>query len=411
MDIQSSGEPGPSPQERAPGAGTGVAWSLGGVLGILIGLVIALASVRSTTGGTDQLLMAGVAALGWLLIVLGVAFLRQGVDLLRGADSPLVRQIFPPAAWLILAFLLVLAAGAGLLAWNPPTLVPFSAAHFLATALPVAVLLAFAGRAIGSSKARDLVSSLGWGSLVVPIIASIGELLGGALLLIVILFARGIGLEGLSSFFSQGNFSSGALWPNGPLGSALLILLIGVVVIVAPLTEEALKALVVVFHHPERMQRRDAILWGMAAGGGFAILEGLFNPLQGLLPVQGQAGVTILPLPLPAAWSASMLVRAGASLMHVTTGAIMGQGWYMADAEHRGGRLLGAYGLSFGLHAVWNGMALLMGDMGTSSLVLGPVSWVGIAGLIVLLVFAGVYLVRTVNRERLIWNGQEVVDD
>ena len=411
MDIDSSEEPGAAQQERRRRPRSGVAWSVGGVLGALVGLTVVFVSVKSVTSGTDQLLTAGVIALGWLLIILGAAFLWQGIDLLRGAEGPLVRQVFLPAAWLVAAFVLVLVAGAGLLAWNPSTLVPFSVAHFLATALPVAVLLAFAARAMGSSRLRDLVGSLGWGGIVVPFLASVGELLGAALLLIAILVVGGFTLGGLSTLFSQGAFFPEALSPNGPLGTSLLILVVGVVVIVAPLTEEALKALVVVFHKPAGMQRRDAILWGMAAGGGFAILEGLFNPLQGLLPAQGQMGVSLLPLPLPTAWSVSMLVRAGASLIHMTTGAIMGQGWYMAEVEHRGGRLLGAYGLSFGLHAAWNGMALLMGDMGTNALSLGPASWVGIVGLVALLVLAGVYLVRTVNRERLSWNAEEVLHD
>ena len=411
MDIHSSEEPGIAQQERRRRPGSGIAWSVGGALGVLVGLVVVVTSVRSVTSGTDQLLTAGVIALGWLLLVLGTAFLWQGMGLLRGVEGPLARQVFPPAAWLVLAFVLVLAAGAGLLAWNPPTLVPFSIAHFLATALPVSILVAFAARAMGSSRLRDLVSSVGWGGIVVPFLASVGELVGAALLLTAILVVGGFSPGGLLNLLFQGTFSPGAALPNGPLSTPLLILVIGVVVIVAPLVEEALKALVVVFHKPASMQRRDAILWGMAAGGGFAILEGLFNPLQGLLPTQAPTGVSLFPLSLPAAWSASMLVRAGASLIHVTTGAIMGQGWYMADVEHRGGRLLGAYGMSFGLHAAWNGMALLMGDVGTSPLSLGPASWVGIAGLVVLLVFAGIYLARTVARERLSWSGEEVVHD
>jgi hypothetical protein len=79
----------------------------------------------------------------------------------------------------------------------------------------------------------------------------------------------------------------------------------------------------------------------VACGAGFAIGESLFN---GSIALE--------------AWGPIMLVRSGASLMHCAASGIMGLGWQQALVGKRPWRLLAAYGVSAGVHALWNAAAV-----------------------------------------------------
>jgi hypothetical protein len=178
------------------------------------------------------------------------------------------------------------------------------------------------------------------------------------------------------------------LLSNPGVIAAAGVYLVGIV----PLVEETFKTLIVAFADPRRTTGRDALLWGIAAGAGFAAVESALNT---------GAALEI--------WILAMVVRVGATVMHVANGATMARGWYAARVKRRWGRLFIAYVTSVFLHAVWNALAIGQG-VGTvvwvnqASAATGfasPSLWLSLAcvlGLIVL-TFGGVgwiaYAVRT----------------
>jgi hypothetical protein len=152
------------------------------------------------------------------------------------------------------------------------------------------------------------------------------------------------------------------------LSPAVLTLIVVIFVVVAPLIEELLKGLGVLFLGYRLRGEAEALLWGVACGAGFALGESLFN---GSVALEG--------------WSAVMIMRWGATLMHCLGSGIMGLGWHHAIVSKRPWRLLGAYGASAGLHALWNGAAIGVA-IPSLLIVLRPDNFIaqGIAGLIIL---------------------------
>jgi hypothetical protein len=119
-----------------------------------------------------------------------------------------------------------------------------------------------------------------------------------------------------------------------------------------PLVEEAVKTLGVPLLAYRRPGASQALLWGLAGGAGFALVEGMLNTVGGL---QG--------------WALVVLVRVGATLLHCLTGALMGLAWYEGLIRRRGWRMLGLYAGSVAIHAFWNVLSV-----GVSFLSLGATS-------------------------------------
>jgi hypothetical protein len=117
----------------------------------------------------------------------------------------------------------------------------------------------------------------------------------------------------------------------------VIVAALSVVAGAVPLIEEAVKTLGVPLLAYRRPGMSQAVLWGLAGGAGFALVEGLLNTLGGL---QG--------------WALVVLVRLGATLLHCLTGALMGLAWYEGLRRWRRWRMLGLYGGSVAIHAFWN---------------------------------------------------------
>jgi RsiW-degrading membrane proteinase PrsW (M82 family) len=161
---------------------------------------------------------------------------------------------------------------------------------------------------------------------------------------------------------------------------------------IIPFIEEAVKTLIVAFADPRRTMARDALLWGIAAGAGFAVVESALNT---------GAALDI--------WAVGMLVRVGATVMHVANSATMARGWYAARVERRWSRLFIAYLACVCLHAVWNALAIgqivgavfLTNEMRAPFVPASPQIWLALASMLglIVLTFGGVgwlaYLVRT----------------
>jgi len=258
---------------------------------------------------------------------------------------------FPPALALALAFLGALFLGTGALAFKSIAPFAFPPIHFLAAILIPLTFIAYAARRLGgTSGARALVAYFSWGAMGATFLAFVAELVTAGLLILVAALALSATPDGralLDPFLAQLRFARNGTLPELPsqlLNSPIVAngILIYFAVIVPPI-EEALKTFALVFMNRERTRLADAVLWGIAAGAGFGALENLFNATAFL-----------------SAWTFGMILRVGATTMHVANGALMGRGWYAARVEKKWGRLGIAYGASVFFHMLWNGAVIFL---------------------------------------------------
>jgi RsiW-degrading membrane proteinase PrsW (M82 family) len=173
----------------------------------------------------------------------------------------------------------------------------------------------------------------------------------------------------------------------GVVAAALLITAVFV-----PVVEELVKAVGVGLVAYRRPHIRQAMLWGLAGGAGFAMVEALFNTM-GSLP----------------SWAPVIVLRVGASLLHCTAGALMGIAWHHLLVVRRWGPALGLFLAAIAIHAAWNtvsvGVAFL--SLGTispdGSVVSLELAAVGSAGLVGFLaaLSAGMALLLAVLTRRL----------
>ena len=335
-------------------------------------------------------------------VVFGAALTWQAVNLLRGHESRSPAQIFPRAIFFVAAFLIVIPLG--LLAQNVPVIAAyvFPPWHFLAALIPPLGVLAFAARRLGeTSGLRALLTALTWGAFGATPIAIVMELASGALLLLVATIVIALSpnsqrlLDQMQSMLSQ---SSGmldlqavtGLMTNPAVTIGVLVYFAGIV----PLIEETLKTFVLAFIDPKRTQLQDAVLWGIAAGAGFAMIENNFNT------------TSVLSL-----WAITLFTRLGATTMHVANGVTMGRGWHAARVEGRWSKLFSAFLTSVFFHALWNGLAIALSasalylssnpKVGWPSLAPAGVLMVAIAAaLIVLAILGAVWIAYSVRQAR-----------
>ena len=161
--------------------------------------------------------------------------------------------------------------------------------------------------------------------------------------------------------------------------------------IVAPLTEETFKALIILaiflFYRTEFDGVMDGILYGALVGFGFSIVEDAFYLTSSLL--EGGWG----------SWGATVALRVGLySLNHSLFTACVGAGFGVArNARRIWQRLLFpvlGWLLAMTLHGIHNGGAVLAeATSGLSCVFLTGVDWMGALGMLILALFA-------VRRER-----------
>ena len=137
------------------------------------------------------------------------------------------------------------------------------------------------------------------------------------------------------------------------LTPAIMAAALVLVAVLIPLVEEAIKTIGVGLMANQRPSLPEAVLWGLAAGAGFAIAEGLLNSTGAL-----------------GAWLATVLLRLGTTLLHCLTGALVGVAWYQLFTQQRWARGLGLYLASVAIHGLWNGLAAVMAVL--SATVTGP---------------------------------------
>ncbi len=357
-------------------------------------LIVPLTAPNAEDGIQTNIVLGSLAGFGLLF---GAVLVWQGVNAMRGRASMPAARAFPPLLVLALAFIGAILLGIGALAFQPLAAYAFPPWHFLAASLPPLALLAYGARRLGrASGLRALVVSFGWGAIVGTSVAFLLEALvalGFVIIVAVILaslpnaqaLAEQLRLQLLQAQRTR-DFSAIAEWLAHPavIGGVLLYL-----AVIVPAVEEAFKALVVAFVDPRRTRASDAVLWGMSAGAGFAVIESILN---------ASVMVTL--------WAPLVLSRIGASILHVANGAAMGRGWYAARVERRWRLLFIAYVLSVLFHAVWNGAAVVVSSqaIGLAGGSPRPTEAALVGGMILLLVllaFAGLaWIVYIVRRER-----------
>jgi RsiW-degrading membrane proteinase PrsW (M82 family) len=134
-------------------------------------------------------------------------------------------------------------------------------------------------------------------------------------------------------------------------------------VLVAPAIEELIKALPLLFfaRPGNDLNERTAILIGVAGGIGFAFAENV-----------GYLGV------LSGEWGVSFWFRAAAAMMHGAASGLVGRAWYRGLKEGRWGAMLVDLCKGWGIHALWNALALVVGWFAYREVMEGMLFTVGV---------------------------------
>jgi len=318
------------------------------VLGALLGFAGIAVSIIG--GGPDMLMLVTSSASILLLSVgLGLAATWHAWRVLRGYPSA---PFQPGRIWLLVAlFVLALVLGQTMLSLSLLPALTFPPFHVAATVLPAVIVVALIGRSLaGTTTWRDMVLQAASGAFLATPLAFIIE--GTAILLLVIATVLGVtwlpGGEDLILTATSYLQDPSLLQDPGVLASALLtpgivLAAFAAVAGLVPLAEEAIKTIGVVLMGYRRPSLPQAVLWGLAAGAGFAAAEGLLNATGSL-----------------DSWLPGVLLRIGTTLLHCLTGALMGVAWYQILVRRRWSRGLLLYVISVAIHGLWNSLALAM---------------------------------------------------
>lgn len=324
-----------------------------GLAGGLLGLAMALMAQ-----GTERLTATTVSAsILALTLGLGLPLAWHAWRSVQGQGSSSFR---PRRAWpLVAAFLLALAGGQAILELGLLPSLLFPPFHVVAAVAPPLAIFALVARGLRRpGRWRDVVLQLSSGAFLATPLAFLVE---GALIFgLVALLLTGLALQPGGSEALEALSESPMLQDPEALLPLLLspatfIAALLITALFVPLVEELAKAIgvgLVAYRQPDAQQ---AMLWGLAGGAGFAMVEGLLNT-TGSFP----------------SWAPVIVLRVGASLLHCTAGALMGLAWRQLLVQRNWGRALGLYGTSAAMHAAWNtvsvGIAFLsLGSMSTEA--------------------------------------------
>ena len=328
--------------------------------GCVAGLVLLLATDRFT--GEAWSAAGPLPGAGLIALSLGVggALAFHSLAAWRGRTS----SRFAPSGvwWLWPAFIALLGLGWAIstarlaAAWLLPLV------HVLTMALPPLILLGLAGQALRGTggRWRDVVVNLAAGGFL-----GIGLSLAGEVVVLSALAVVGVVIlmmtpDGMEQLVALSMSLQDASWLQDPtpvleslLSPVAVFLLVVAFTILVPLIEEACKTLIAaVAGRGVRPHAGRALLWGIASGAGFALVENLFSGALG-----GSEG-----------WAVGAVARLGPTAMHCFSGGLTGWGWGQFWTERRPVRLLGAYAIAVAVHALWNAVALGLAFLGIGTL-------------------------------------------
>jgi len=355
------------------------------LLGLLLGGLCILAPFISEARSD----LVGATTIGGAFISLGLGLglplAWQGLSSLLGRPSSPFR---PKSLWpLVVAFALVLVIGQAVFSLDLLAPLAFPPLYILSIAIPPLFILAFVGKHLTDLSFREVILQLSGGAFLAPILSFGFELVLGLLLLFTASFFVALIPGGMKYLQNLSTNLQNPAWLEDPanlykllLSPPVLVIIIFFLVVVAPVVEEFLKPLGVAIMSYRRPSKARAFLWGLAGGAGFALSEGLFNATLNLK-----------------AWGVVALVRAGAAAMHCIGGGLVGLGLYHLISSRRPWRLLGAYGASVTLHALWNAstISILLASLFVLTSPESEVA-VALAGLLILMLVAFVLLLTLV---------------
>jgi len=327
------------------------------VLGTLAGGLFVLLSLRGT-GTANPLSMTtiglSIAALG---LGLGGALAWTGYQGLRDRPS---RPFRPGAKWILACLVgmgLALLIGQLILSLDLLASLTFPLFHVLGMALPpIAILVVIGGGLRHSTPAttgRQVIGQLAWGAFGTTAIAFTLEAVLVVIALIAVAVAVGLRPGGLAQLAELQAMLEDPTQLQDPqllvrwLLNPRIVLSVGILLtIVVPFIEEGAKSVgvpLLALGTGRKPSPAQGWLWGIAAGAGFAITEGLFN------------STASLPF-----WAGIALLRVGATAMHMVTAGLTGLGWAHTLASRRPLPFLGSYLASVTLHGLWNGFTVLI---------------------------------------------------
>jgi RsiW-degrading membrane proteinase PrsW (M82 family) len=244
--------------------------------------------------------------------------------------------------------IVIVAAGIGATAWSalhPGTDGATALLSFGAASAPAGVLLVVLARA--GAPSASLRAAVG-GAVVGPIVAIASH---AAVAAFAYAFFLGFADTGRALFDAM------RIDPRlqDVLASPWTIVFLVDLAVVAPLTEEAGKALGG-FLLARPRSRRDAVVVGASAGAGFAVVENLLY--AGLAAAFGGP------------WQLVVIARTVSAPVHVLASGVVALGVWDARRENRPGVLLRGYAGGVGVHALWNGslvVLLIAATVGTAA--------------------------------------------
>ena len=366
----------------------------------LLGLLIVISLIVSPESRTPDTSTAGLAVVILGMGLGGALAWHTGNSLLKRNSA---RWNLPPVWLLLLLYIPILIIGQLIISFDLFPFLIFPPFHILAGLLSLLIILAYASRALleANVRWREIIVQLSGGAFLATTLAFTLEIILGLGILVLVLAITALTPGGLETLTDLANNLQDPTWLENPenIGQILsyppVLITLGIIfIILAPLIEEFVKGLGVVFMSYRRPSMAQAFLWGLAGGAGLGLVENLFNTLANL-----------------EAWAFIITLRLGATLMHCLGTGVVALGWQRYLTEGRPWKLFGAYGLSVFTHGLWNatvagvaGLALFA--TGSATEVLQMMAGGGAVFLLLLLalliigmLFALVVITRLLQRE------------
>jgi RsiW-degrading membrane proteinase PrsW (M82 family) len=262
--------------------------------------------------------------------------------------------------WLLVPLLVIVIVGGQIVLLQdlaPKLLLP--PFHLLSIAVPPLLIVGAMARHFSRAgliiRWRELLGHVAAGGFVATFASLALEAVAFAATVLLVALAPG-GLEWLQETWQQLRSSPlGMDDPEtlnellgAPWGLFAVLLTVGVA---APLIEEIVKPWAAAILSGRRPFQARVFLWGVAAGAGFSLTEGLLNTP-----------------PAPEQWAVMVVARSGATAMHCLAAGLVAWGWARQrgqPSQRRWFALPLAYLSAAGLHALWNSSIIGMGLLAT----------------------------------------------
>ena len=321
------------------------------LFGIGISSVVDLFSDTGDPAGE----MISAMAFGFELLILFLCawFVFQKTRGNERADLPFK---FPYSEWQIFAmlgmtiFAVLLGAGIALIGikWLSWIFLPILTLFVIVP--PIWLLFGIGTKGIALGPRWQVFSALGIGLTIGPVIMIVLEVV--VLLGIVIIGVVAIAIQQpalldelitLGEVIQQETNQDVILKLLAPyIGNPFVIAsIVGYIALIVPLIEELFKPLAVWIFARKIETPAQGFALGMLSGAAFALIESL--------NASGDGSAT---------WPLIVSIRAGTSLLHMTTSGLVGWGIASAFREKKIARLVGAYLSAVTLHGIWNACAV-----------------------------------------------------